>query len=60
MVEKPNDVLVDAPHEGAPDNDHMLALREEMVKTNVADPNSDPDPPDSHVFGPPGSRSFYH
>ncbi len=21
------------------------------------DPNQDPDPPDSHVFGPPGSRS---
>jgi hypothetical protein len=21
---------------------------------------SDPDPPDSHVFGPPGSGSFYH
>ncbi len=33
MVEEPNDVLVDASHEGAPDDDHMLALREEMVKT---------------------------
>jgi hypothetical protein len=26
------------------------------VETSVADPN--PDPPDPHVFGPPGS--FYH
>ncbi len=25
---------------------------------SVADP--DPDPPDPHVFGPPGSGSFYH
>ncbi len=33
MVEEPNDVLVDASHEGAPDDDHMLALSEEMVKT---------------------------
>jgi hypothetical protein len=26
------------------------------AKTSVADPN--PDPPDPHVFGPPGSGSF--
>jgi hypothetical protein len=28
------------------------------VFSSVADPN--PDPPDPHVFGPPGSGSFYH
>jgi hypothetical protein len=56
VVEEPNDVLVDASHEGTPDDDHMLALSEEMVKTSVADP----DPPDPNVFGPPGSGSFYH
>jgi hypothetical protein len=33
VVEEPNDVLVDASHEGSPDDDHMLALSEEMVKT---------------------------
>ncbi len=33
VVEEPNDVLVDASHEGSPDDDHMLALNEEMVKT---------------------------
>jgi hypothetical protein len=27
-------------------------------KTSVADPNLDPDPPDPHVFGPPGSGSI--
>jgi hypothetical protein len=35
VVEEPNDVLVDASHEGAPDDDHMLALSEEMVKTGL-------------------------
>ncbi len=25
---------------------------------SVADPHSDPDPPDPHVFGPPGSGSI--
>jgi hypothetical protein len=57
VVEEPNDVLVDASHEGATDDDHMLTLNEEMVKTSVADPDPNPDP---HVFGPPGSGSFYH
>ncbi len=28
-----------------------------QVKCSVADPNQDPDPPDPHVFGPPGSGS---
>jgi hypothetical protein len=28
-----------------------------MVVGSVADPNSDPDPPDPHDFGPPGSGS---
>ncbi len=28
------------------------------VEDSVADP--DPDPRDPHVFGPPGSGSFYH
>jgi hypothetical protein len=28
------------------------------VRNSVPDPN--PDPPDPHVFGPPGSGSFYH
>jgi hypothetical protein len=32
-----------------------------LVLSSVADPdpNLHPDPPDSHVFGPPGSRSGY-
>jgi hypothetical protein len=30
------------------------------IRGSVPDPNSDPDPPDPHVFGPPGSGSFYH
>ncbi len=60
MVEEPNDVLVDASHEGSPDDHHMLSLREEMVKTSVADPDPNPDPPDPHVFGPPATGSFYH
>ncbi len=32
------------------------------VFSSVADPNPDLDPPDPHVFGPPGSGSgsFYH
>jgi hypothetical protein len=29
-------------------------------KTSVTDPDPNPDPPDPHVFGPPGSGSFYH
>jgi hypothetical protein len=41
--------------------DHTVCL-----PGSVADPNSDPDQPDPHVFGPPGSGfgfgsgSFYH
>jgi hypothetical protein len=31
-----------------------------IVNTSVADPNLDPDPPDPHVFGPPGSGSISH
>jgi hypothetical protein len=27
------------------------------ILTSVADPDPNPDPPDPHVFGPPGSRS---
>jgi hypothetical protein len=29
-------------------------------KSSIADPDPNPDPPDPHVFGPPGSGSFYH
>jgi hypothetical protein len=29
-----------------------------MIARTVPDPNLDPDPPDSHVFGPPGSGSI--
>jgi hypothetical protein len=29
-----------------------------LKKSSVADPDPNPDPPDPHVFGPPGS--FYH
>jgi hypothetical protein len=38
----------------------IILLRFELlsVGTSVADP--DPDPQDPHVFGPPGSGSFYH
>jgi hypothetical protein len=46
-------------------------LKSKIKKASVADPNPDPnpdlDPPDPHVFGPPGSGStnqrygsFYH
>jgi hypothetical protein len=35
VVEEPDDVLVDASHEGAPDDDHMLALREGMVRKEL-------------------------
>jgi hypothetical protein len=28
-----------------------------MPRPLFSDPNPDPDPPDSHVFGPPGSES---
>jgi hypothetical protein len=27
------------------------------IATSVADPYPNPDPPDPHVFGPPGNRS---
>jgi hypothetical protein len=43
----------------------QIRIRGSMPLTSVADPN--PDPPDPHVFGPPGSGStsqrygsFYH
>ncbi len=29
-----------------------------MVESSVADPDPNPDPPDPHVFGPPGSESI--
>ena len=32
--------------------------RKTLKKSSVADPDPNPDPPDPHVFGPPGS--FYH
>ncbi len=33
-----------------------------IMETSVADPDPNPDldPTDPHVFGPPGSGSFYH
>jgi hypothetical protein len=34
----------------------------QLATSSVADPNPDPNPPDPHVFGPPGfgSGSFYY
>ncbi len=43
---------------------HFVFLRDVCFRTqraavaSVADPNLDPDPPDPHVFGPPGSGSI--
>jgi hypothetical protein len=34
--------------------------RKKNIGTSAPDLNSDPDPPDPHVFGPPGSGSFNH
>ncbi len=39
-----------------PDPQHWLPDPGYKQKSSVADP----DPPDPHVFGPPGSGSFYH
>jgi hypothetical protein len=36
----------------------LLARYYVIEKASVPDPN--PDPPDPHVFWPPGSGSFYH
>jgi hypothetical protein len=38
----------------------LFFLKISRVSYSVADPNSDPDPKDPFVFGPPESESFYH
>ncbi len=37
---------------------HCCKMVRKIVKSSVADP--DPDPPDPHVFGPPGSGLFFY